>query len=112
MPPRAPNTNAYWTTADETVLLEHLKLNAAAAGDGASFKAPTFLSASVAVNAIRTKGGPKTASACKNKFSAVRVHQSREMRREILLYLSAREFSNARRLCNNFLEASLAVRQQ
>lgn len=73
MPPRAPNTNAYWTTADETVLLEHLKLNAAAAGDGASFKAPTFLSASVAVNAIRTKGGPKTASACKNKFSAVRV---------------------------------------
>ncbi|KAF8164401.1 hypothetical protein BJ912DRAFT_914268 [Pholiota molesta] len=70
MPKQADN--AYWTVSDETLLLEHLRANAAAAGDGASFKMPTFNSAEHILEPVRTKGGPKTPGACKNKWFALR----------------------------------------
>jgi len=64
---------AAWTGDDEVFYLNFLKENAAAAGDGASFKVPTFTAAAALLEARRTKGGPKTAKSCQNKLTQVCV---------------------------------------
>ncbi|KAJ7200242.1 hypothetical protein B0H12DRAFT_962177, partial [Mycena haematopus] len=67
-------SNAHWTERNEIKLLNHLIENRAAAGDGITFKKPTWTSAAVAVNEDEhVKGGPKTADSCKSKFQKVRL---------------------------------------
>ncbi|KAJ7732370.1 hypothetical protein DFH07DRAFT_780974 [Mycena maculata] len=63
--------NSSWSHNDITVLLEYLVQHKAEAGDGCSFKATTFRGAVIAVNAIRTKGGPKDHTSCATKYSSV-----------------------------------------
>ena len=65
--------NAHWTVADETALLNFLFDHKAAGGDGVNFKSPTFTAAAVVVDASRTKGEPKTAKVCQNKWNSVRT---------------------------------------
>ncbi|KAF8143240.1 hypothetical protein K438DRAFT_2029674 [Mycena galopus ATCC 62051] len=74
-PPPAPlpvnlpdSGHASWLDPDCVELLEYLVLNKAAAGDGGNFKMVTFRGAAAVVNKIRTKGGPKTAKSCQNKY--------------------------------------------
>lgn len=62
---------AYWTLDDETTFIAYLKDNQAAGSDSATFKMATFHGAAAVLEAKRTKGGPKTAKACQNKWSAV-----------------------------------------
>ncbi|KDR71951.1 hypothetical protein GALMADRAFT_213445 [Galerina marginata CBS 339.88] len=70
------NNNASWTTPDETALLNFLNTQAAAAADGGTFKMVTFNAAPIVVDAIRTKGGRKTAKACQNKWAAIHLKKS------------------------------------
>ena len=65
-------TRASWSTADETELLLFLIEHIAEAGDGSNFKTSTFKAASLVLDKTRTKGGPKTAKVCKNKWMSVR----------------------------------------
>ncbi len=65
---------AFWTKEDETHLLNFLFDHLASGGDGANFKMATFTLASVEMEKFRTKGGPKTAKACQNKWSVVCSH--------------------------------------
>jgi hypothetical protein len=64
-------SQAMWTTEDETTLLEFLFQHRASAGDGSSFKMTTFHGAVPVLEATRTKGGPKTAKSCQNKWAMV-----------------------------------------
>lgn len=70
--PKSKTDNAKWTLADETTLIVFLHEHRSAAGDSASFKAVTFNEAATVVDAIRTEGGPKTGTACLNKWGHVR----------------------------------------
>jgi hypothetical protein len=70
---QANSGNATWIDKDCVQLLEHLVENKAAAGDSANFKAPTFRGAATALEAIRTKGGPKSWKSCQNKYTSVSV---------------------------------------
>ncbi|KAF8958637.1 hypothetical protein BDZ97DRAFT_1616590, partial [Flammula alnicola] len=63
---------AIWTTADETTLIEFLFQHRASAGDGSSFKMTTFHGVVSVLEATRTKGGPKTAKSCQNKWAMLR----------------------------------------
>ncbi|KAF8148122.1 hypothetical protein K438DRAFT_1779720 [Mycena galopus ATCC 62051] len=71
-PTPAVPKNSAWTAADETKLLDFLAQEAAAAGDGANFKAPTYTSAAALLNQSITKGGPKTADSCKSKYQKLK----------------------------------------
>src|SRR5271163_174705 len=62
---------AQWTLADETLFLNCLIEIKAASGDGTNFKMPQFTTVSAVVDPKRTKGGPKTAKSCQNKWAAV-----------------------------------------
>jgi hypothetical protein len=66
-----PKDNATWTPADETAFIEFLHEHKAAAGDGGNFKATTYEAAAAVLEAKRTKGGPKTAKSCSNKWNSV-----------------------------------------
>jgi hypothetical protein len=67
----AKDTAACWTAGDEVLLLNFLVDHASAAGDGGNFKMTTFTAAAAVVDSKRTKGGPKTAKACQNKWNMV-----------------------------------------
>ncbi|KAJ7868027.1 hypothetical protein B0H14DRAFT_2572520 [Mycena olivaceomarginata] len=60
--------NAVWLHPNCTGLLEYLVANKAAAGDGGNFKMVTFRGAGPVLEKFRTKGGPKTANSCWNKY--------------------------------------------
>ena len=64
-------SNANWSLPDENALLEYLWDQRSEAGEGVSFKAPTFTGAAAKVQATTTKGAPKTMSSCKNKWGKV-----------------------------------------
>ncbi|GLB36664.1 hypothetical protein LshimejAT787_0309510 [Lyophyllum shimeji] len=63
---------AAWTTKNETIFLDFLITQAAAAGDGGNFKMVTFTAASAVVDKACSKGSPKTAKAYQNKWNALR----------------------------------------
>ncbi|TFK43026.1 hypothetical protein BDQ12DRAFT_595635 [Crucibulum laeve] len=65
--------NTLWTAADELLLLNFLRDHAAAAGDGGNFKLVTFTAAGAVLELKCTKGGPKTAKACQNKWTQVHI---------------------------------------
>jgi hypothetical protein len=62
---------AIWTVDDETVLIDYLDEHQAEAGDGLSFKMPTWNGAAVKVVESATKGGPKNGTGCKNKWACI-----------------------------------------
>ena len=77
MPPK--KDRAYWSTQDETALLNYLLEHKAEAGDGGNFKEAVFEGARAALQSARrtdAKGAPKTLSSCKSKWSRVRNHTS------------------------------------
>ncbi|KIK05205.1 hypothetical protein K443DRAFT_55748, partial [Laccaria amethystina LaAM-08-1] len=68
--------NANWTPADKTAFFEFLHEHKAlevdaAAGNGNNFKVTTYEAAAAVLEAKRTKGGPKTAKSCSNKWNSV-----------------------------------------
>ncbi|KAF9536916.1 hypothetical protein CPC08DRAFT_824753 [Agrocybe pediades] len=65
-------SQAVWTQADETTLISFLFEHRASAGDGASFKLKTFNDLVPKLEAMRTKGGPKDAKSCQNKWTMLR----------------------------------------
>lgn len=77
---------AHWTTSDEQALLDYLLNLDPKAGDGKNFKSVVWTGASALLAPLVTKGAPKTASSCKNKWGNVRRHAS-------ILFLSSK-------LCN------------
>jgi hypothetical protein len=62
------STQAHWTTADETTLLNFLQDHISEGGDGLNFKGVTWTAAAKVLEASRTKGALKNALATKNKF--------------------------------------------
>jgi hypothetical protein len=64
--------NASWTFADIVLLIAELFKRKSQAGDGGSFKKPTWTEVAVILNAARTTGGPKDWNSCKNKWNWVR----------------------------------------
>jgi hypothetical protein len=56
---------------DEMELLEFLQDHISEGGDGVNFKTVTWTAAAKVVDENWTKGAPKNAIACKNKFTAV-----------------------------------------
>jgi hypothetical protein len=67
------NAKAHWTEADESMLLDFLSTLDATSGDGKNFKAFVWTAASGKLNPLVTKGGPKLAKSCKNKWQSVRA---------------------------------------
>jgi hypothetical protein len=65
------NAKAHWTEADESILLDFLSALDATAGDGKNFKPFVWTAASGKLNPLVTKGGPKLAKSCKNKWQSV-----------------------------------------
>jgi hypothetical protein len=65
------NAKAHWTEADESVLLDFLSTLDATAGDRKNFKPFVWTAASGTLNPLVTKGGPKLAKSCKNKWQGV-----------------------------------------
>ncbi|KAI9437423.1 hypothetical protein BJY52DRAFT_1129924, partial [Lactarius psammicola] len=63
---------AHWTEADESVLLDFLLTLDATAGDGKNFKPFVWTAASGKLNPLVTKGGPKLAKSCKNKWQSLK----------------------------------------
>ncbi|KAJ7737142.1 hypothetical protein DFH07DRAFT_699384, partial [Mycena maculata] len=61
-----------WTNLDHITCLEFLIEHKAEAGDGRNFKIKTFYEVAIVVNAVRSKGGPKTANACQTKYAALK----------------------------------------
>lgn len=72
-----PNSkqNAIWTEPDVVAFLDFLISRASSAGDGGNFKMPVFKAAAPVVNAVRTRGGIKTAKSCHGKFKGVRFFE-------------------------------------
>ncbi|KAH0584847.1 hypothetical protein H2248_008125 [Termitomyces sp. 'cryptogamus'] len=71
--PKNSALHASWSTDDEAWLLQYLLDHKSKAGDGMSFKKPTFTAAAAHVNEIITKGGPKTSDSCKNKYCSLKM---------------------------------------
>ena len=69
--PSMTTLRAIWTVDDKTVLIDYLDEHQAEAGDGLSFKMPTWNGAAVEVAESTTKGGPKDGTGCKNKWACV-----------------------------------------
>ncbi|KAG6819327.1 hypothetical protein H0H93_012870 [Arthromyces matolae] len=65
--------HASWSPDDEKLLLQYLIEHKSEAGDGMSFKKPTFTGAAEKVNEIITKGGRKTPDSCKNKYRSLKM---------------------------------------
>jgi hypothetical protein len=62
---------AHWTTSDEAALINLLVKHKAEAGDGFTFKGPTWKAAAVHIVAYNVRGDPKTDCVCKNKWAWV-----------------------------------------
>jgi hypothetical protein len=60
-----------WTSEDETALIQFLNSRRAEAGDGANFKQTVWNAAAAEMAKHTTKGGVKTAAACKSKWTRV-----------------------------------------
>jgi hypothetical protein len=63
--------SASWDEGDEEILLEFLETSLPSAGDRVNFKQATWNAAAEHMIPFNTRGGVKTAKACKNKFSRV-----------------------------------------
>ncbi|KAJ7171315.1 hypothetical protein C8R46DRAFT_993490 [Mycena filopes] len=80
-PPPAPDSDlpesgaSSWTLSDEKALIEYFIDHLSEAGEGNSFKQPTLNAAAIAMNLIRTEGGPKTARSCQSKYLLLRKFQ-------------------------------------
>ena len=71
--PGLPTTgDANWLFEDESRLIEFLVENIAEAGDNKNFTMKTFRACADHLELTRTKGGPKTAKSCAQKYSNVR----------------------------------------
>ncbi|KAJ7084117.1 hypothetical protein C8R44DRAFT_651662 [Mycena epipterygia] len=94
-----PNSkqNAVWTDADIIALLNYLFTQVAAAGDGGNFKMAIFTGAVPIVNAVRTRGGPKTRKSCHGKYKALRkIH---DVIQHIKLHASGFTWDDTRSAC-------------
>ena len=67
----AEDANADWSTKDEQILIAFLVDRKASAGDGGTFKKPTWVAAAAHMAQYHTKGGPKTWESCKGKWDRV-----------------------------------------
>jgi hypothetical protein len=63
------STWAHWMVTDETELLDFLQDHILEGGDGVNFKTVTWTAAAKVVDENWTKGAPKNAIACKNKWA-------------------------------------------
>ena len=68
----ADDANADWSQEDEKILIAFLLDHKASAGDGGTFKKPTWIAAAAHMAQSHTKGGPKTWESCKGKWDRVR----------------------------------------
>ncbi|KAF8216706.1 hypothetical protein K438DRAFT_2007510 [Mycena galopus ATCC 62051] len=74
--PGLPTTgNANWLFEDESSLIEFLVENIAEAGDNKNLTMKTFHACADHLEPTRTKGGPKTAKSCAQKYSNLRKLQ-------------------------------------
>ena len=72
--PNLPTTgDTVWTMPDEKGLIEYLIDHVAEGGDGKKFKMTVFNRAAMAIEVIRTEGGPKTPKLCLGKYDQVRL---------------------------------------
>ena len=65
------STCAHWDTASKAALITFLLEHKSEAGDGMSFKAPTFNKAAIHLIPFTLKGGAKNVASCKNKWAWV-----------------------------------------
>ncbi|KAJ3007619.1 hypothetical protein NUW54_g3478 [Trametes sanguinea] len=63
--------HAKWTLEDEKMFVNYLTDHLAEQGDG-NYKMSTFNAAAAVLEGMRTAGGPKTGTACKNKWSRIK----------------------------------------
>ena len=68
----AEDANADWSSRDEEILIAFLVDHKASAGDGGTFKKPTWVAAAAHMAQFHTRGGPKTWESCKGKWDRVR----------------------------------------
>ncbi|KAJ7587512.1 hypothetical protein C8J56DRAFT_890423 [Mycena floridula] len=61
---------AHWSQDEELQFVHFLWDHFSEAGQGSNFKATTYNATSVFMEQRRTTGGPKTADACKNKYTS------------------------------------------
>ncbi|KAH9172301.1 hypothetical protein EDB89DRAFT_1851340 [Lactarius sanguifluus] len=66
------SAKAHWSEADESQLLDFLLTLDSTAGDGKNFKPFVWTAASGKLNPLVTKGGPKLAKSCKNKWQSLK----------------------------------------
>ncbi|KAH9159488.1 hypothetical protein EDB89DRAFT_1864979 [Lactarius sanguifluus] len=66
------SAKAHWSEADESQLLDFLLTVDSTAGDGKNFKPFVWTAASGKLNPLVTKGGPKLAKSCKNKWQSLK----------------------------------------
>ncbi|KAJ6550061.1 hypothetical protein B0H19DRAFT_951966 [Mycena capillaripes] len=64
--------DAVWLVPDEKRFIEYLVDHVAEAGDNKNFKATTFRGAASHLELTRTRGGPKTAKSCEQKYRTLR----------------------------------------
>ncbi|KAF7345661.1 hypothetical protein MVEN_01585700 [Mycena venus] len=64
--------DAAWLVADEKRFIEYLIEHVAEAGDNKNFKASTFRGAADHLELTHTRGGPKTAKSCEQKYRTLR----------------------------------------
>ena len=65
------STRTRWDTVSEAALITFLLEHKSEAGDGMSFKAPTFEKAAIHLIPFTLKGGAKNVASCKNKWARV-----------------------------------------
>ncbi|KAJ6499791.1 hypothetical protein DFH09DRAFT_1336428 [Mycena vulgaris] len=61
--------NAHWSRLDVETMLKYLVENKAAAGEGCNFKVTTYQKLLPIINAVLSRGAPKTVKSCQNKFN-------------------------------------------
>ena len=69
--PNQISKRSQWTVEDEALLAAFLDDHRSEAGDGMSFKATIWTAAAAEMVKSTTKGGPKDAVSCKNKWAKV-----------------------------------------
>ncbi|KAJ7843368.1 hypothetical protein B0H14DRAFT_2212162, partial [Mycena olivaceomarginata] len=67
---------ASWLFEDESNLIQYLAQHIAEAGDNKCFTMKTFRAVADHLELTRTKGGPKTAKSCQQKYSNLRKLQA------------------------------------
>jgi hypothetical protein len=65
-------SSAIWVLPEESAFTNFLSDHISEAGDGGSFKMPTFAAAAAHIAPYHERGPVKTAMMCKNKYSTVR----------------------------------------